>query len=329
MKLRWRFSFAGIGKILGIALVVMATYVGVRALQLLEFGPQPQATVDLTELGSDIKFVEANSLRFGYTEMGTGPLVLLLHGYPETARSWQYVQAGLAAKGYRSVAVFMRGFVPSSFAEEYSVRSLGKDVVALIKALGEEKAIIVGHDWGASAAYEAAFIAPDVVSHLVAISIPHPLGTQPSLALFQRASHFLYYQLPTADRLVWSKDFAHIRRIYKAWSPKFDMPEAEFGDISKAFQTPEAIAGALGYYRTFFANGPENAELSLTDKIDVPTLVIVGDQDGGVLLEGFELARPAFTGRYSLEILAGVGHFPQIEQPETIVTLVDQFVSAQ
>ncbi len=315
-------------KYTAVVLLLGCAAAGAQYLRLHDFGPRPTAQVSNADLTENVKFVDANGLRFAYIEAGTGPLVLLLHGYPETARSWKAVQNQLAAKGYRSVAVFMRGFAPSALGTDYSVRTLGQDVASLIDALGEDRAIVVGHDWGAIAAYEAAFIAPEKISHLVALSIPHPRGVQPSFELLSKASHFLYYQLPTAERLVWSDNFSHIRRIYDAWSPDFAMPEEEFDTMKRTLEVPGVIAATLGYYHAFAANGEDNGEMGPSDDITVPTLVIAGDRDGAVVLDGFKQAQSAFTGGYTFELLEGIGHFPQTEQPQRVADLILGFVDA-
>jgi len=316
-------------KLVCVVLIVGCGAVVIQFLRLHDIGSRPQVDVDTHYLNDGVQFIEANSLEFGYLEKGTGPLVLLLHGFPETARSWNTVQDQLADKGYRTVAVFMRGYAPTSLASDYSVRSLGQDIIALIEAFGEEEAIVVGHDWGAIAAYEAAFVAPDKVSNLVAISIPHPRGTEPSFELLRAAPHFLYYQLPTAERLIWSDDFSHIRRIFKTWSPGFDMPETEFTDIRKTMEVPGVVRATLGYYHSLFNNAEANAELTASDDIEVPTLIIAGDMDGTLPMSGFKEAEPAFTDRYAIEIINGVGHFPQIEVPELVADLIFDFVTGQ
>lgn len=316
-------------KLLGYGVLTLCLVAGFQFLRVHDLGQKPNFASDTTKLNEGVQFVYANSLRFGYIEMGQGPLILLLHGYPETARSWNGVQTILAESGFRTVAVFMRGYAPTSPASDYSVRSLGQDVVALIAALGEQEAIVVGHDWGASAAYEAAFTSPEVVSHLVTLSIPHPLGTQPSVALFRRAPHFLYYQMPTAERLIWSNDFNHIRNIFKSWSPGFDMPENEFEDVRNMLKAPDGIQGPLSYYHAVAANAQNNAEIQATSKINVPTLVIAGDNDGTADLAWFDTAEPAFAARYSFKLMRDTGHFPQIEQPVAVAALIRNFVSEE
>ena len=107
--------------------------------------------------------IAANGVTFAYLTEGKGPLVLLLHGFPDTAHSWDRVIPALAAAGYRVVAPFMRGYHPTQIPADgqYDTDTLGRDALALISALGEEKAIVVGHDWGASAAYSAATLGPE------------------------------------------------------------------------------------------------------------------------------------------------------------------------
>src|SRR5947209_9869516 len=106
----------------------------------------------------DVNYIEANGLRFAYFEEGQGPLVLLLHGFPDTAHTWDEVRPALAGAGYRAVSPFMRGYFPTAIPADgkYDSETLGRDALALIEALGEKQAVVVGHDWGASAAYAAA-----------------------------------------------------------------------------------------------------------------------------------------------------------------------------
>jgi len=104
-------------------------------------------------MGDGVRFVEANGLRFGYLESGQGPLVLLVHGFPDTAYSWDATRPALAAAGFRAVGLFTRGYAPTDVPKEeaYDSDTLGRDLIALIRTLGGEPAIVVGHDWGAPA----------------------------------------------------------------------------------------------------------------------------------------------------------------------------------
>src|ERR1700753_515734 len=128
-----------------------------------------------------IRFVEANGLTSAYLEDASGPLVLMLHGFPDTAHSWDDLRPRIAAKGYRAVSPFMRGYHPTAIPHrDTDQEPLARDPLALIEALGTRDAIIIGHDWGASAAYGAAALSPDRVRKLFAIGIPHPAALKTS-----------------------------------------------------------------------------------------------------------------------------------------------------
>lgn len=294
----------------------------------LEFGARPESSLAVAPDDPAVKYVTANGIWFGYLEKGEGPLVLLFHGYPETARSWSAVQEQIANAGYRVIAPFMRGYPPSSFAAggDYSVAALGRDVVALIDAFGEDSAIIVGHDWGASAVYRAAMSSPEKVDAMVALSIPHPVAIAGDPSVLLGASHFIYYQLPVARRLVWSHDFAHIEWIYRHWSPTYVPSEEELEDIKSTLRVPGAIDGALGYYWSFF-NAPDGPDPAT--KIAVPSLVIAGTADGTLDIGRFDQADTGFAAEYRLKKLKGVGHFPQLEAPDVVSQTILSFLADQ
>src|SRR5688572_12007972 len=103
-------------------------------------------------MADEIRYIDANGLKFAYLEQGAGPLVLMLHGCPETARSWDHLRPRLAAKGYRAVSPFMRGYHPTGIPErDTDQETLARDAIALIEALGAPEAVVIGHDWGALA----------------------------------------------------------------------------------------------------------------------------------------------------------------------------------
>jgi pimeloyl-ACP methyl ester carboxylesterase len=150
-----------------------------------------------------IKRITANGLAFSYVEWGDprGPLVLCLHGFPDSPATWNDLAPGLARAGYRVVAPWTRGYYPSEVAVDGddSAATLGRDALALIGALGAKQAVLIGHDWGALAAYAAATLAPERVSKLVVVAIPHPKAITQD-AIFGRANHFMTLPLPGAAR---------------------------------------------------------------------------------------------------------------------------------
>ncbi|PKQ02915.1 MAG: hypothetical protein CVT72_16155 [Alphaproteobacteria bacterium HGW-Alphaproteobacteria-11] len=240
------------------------------------------------------------------------------------------MQRDLAAAGYRVVAPNMRGYWPSGAAEDgdYSVPTLGADILSLIEALGEEEAVIVGHDWGAAAVYTAATADPAKVRALVALSIPHPLAIAGDPGVLLGAPHFIYYQLPFVRWWVSRNDFAHIDRIYETWSPTLDVSSIDLSDI-KASLAEGGVDGPLGYYWSFFGGDTEGAVRATPEStIAVPSLVIAGDADGAIAVERFAVAAPAFTGPYGYVELAGIGHFPQIEAPDAVSAAILDFLKS-
>jgi pimeloyl-ACP methyl ester carboxylesterase len=148
--------------------------------------------------------VVANGIQMHIAEAGEGPLVLLCHGFPEIWHSWRHQLAALAAAGWHVVAPDMRGYGRTDAPEEissYSILHLIGDVVDLLAALGEERAAIVGHDWGATLAWTAAQIRPDVFRAVAALSVPmRPRGKAPPLALWRELGlanlYYFYFQEP-------------------------------------------------------------------------------------------------------------------------------------
>lgn len=320
--MRWLF------RLLMLIVLIGAGGAGYLAYYGMEFGARPAASLQDLTPAPDVKFVEANGVRFAYIEEGTGPLVLLFHGYPETARSFGAVQKKIAAAGYRVVAPYMRGYPPTGFAPDgdYSVPTLSRDVIALIDAFGAPNAIVVGHDWGAAAVYAAA--ANDTggkITTLVALAIPQSRAFVGDPSAFMEAPHFVYYQLPWAERLLWSNDFAHVDRIYRTWSPAYEPPPEVLADIKATLRVPGATASTLSYYWALFKADPKAQEEAAAKTIAVPTLVIAGRNDGPANLDRFEKARSAFTGQYQFVVLE-TGHFPQLEAPDQTADAIISFI---
>jgi len=142
------------------------------------------------------------------------------------------------------------------------------------------------------------------------------------------APHFIYYQAPWSERLVWSHNFAHIESIYRQWaSPKYQAPAEVLEDIKTTLRAPGGVRGALSYYWGLFKPGgldPKAGEMT----INVPTLVIAGADDGAVTAERFAKARGAFLARYEYVELPDAGHFPQLEAGEKTADAIVGFLKA-
>ncbi len=262
--------------------------------------------------------VQANGLEFAYFEEGEGPLVLLLHGFPDTAHTWDDVRPALAAAGFRAVSPFNRGYAPTQRpgADEYDSDTLGRDALALIEALGGgEPAYLVGHDWGASAAYSAAGLGgPAAIKKLVTVGIPHPAAIKPTLGLLWGARHFVTLRLPGAARRFARGDFAEVERLYRRWSPTWDFPRAELEAVKNAYAAPGCLDAALGYYRCLTPKPPPGQRA----KIEVPTLAFGGRDDGVATEAMFHGAKRRFMGEYRVIMTSG-GHFLHREAPEEFI----------
>ncbi|MFJ7277325.1 alpha/beta fold hydrolase [Kitasatospora sp. NPDC098663] len=258
--------------------------------------------------------VEVNGVRLHVAEQGEGPLVLLLHGFPESWYSWRHQFAPLAAAGYRVVAPDQRGYARSEQPERvdaYSLLHLVGDVTALIRALGEQRAVVVGHDWGAPVAWATAALRPDLVRGVAGLSVPPlPGGPRPlreSRENFGEGFYQNYFQQPgRADAELAADVKSSFRRVLgggprgggkpqpwvvpegkvlldtipepaqlPAWLTEADI-DAFAADY--ALHGEHAFTGGLNWYR----NIDRNAELMAAFDgvtIDVPALYVAGEQD--------------------------------------------------
>jgi len=258
-----------------------------------------------------IRHVDASGLSFAYLEEGTGPLVLLLHGFPDTAHTWDHVRPLIAAKGYRAVSPFSRGYHPTQVpAVDADAKTLSTDVLSLIEALGEKSAIIVGHDWGASAAYGAASLAPERVAKLFVVGIPHPATITPTPRKVWGVRHFFAYKMPGAAARFARDDFAALRAIYRRWSPAWTPDDREFNAVKASFAHPGSLDAAFGYYRklSFVAQD------FMKKRIPIDTVVFAGLHDSIVAPADYHRAARMFTGKYVVEEVPG-GHFLHREHP--------------
>jgi pimeloyl-ACP methyl ester carboxylesterase len=264
-------------------------------------------------MADEIHFVEANGLRFAYLEEGTGPLVLMLHGFPDTARSWDDLRPRIAAKGYRAVSPYLRGYHPSAIpARDTDQETLARDPLALIDALGARDAIVIGHDFGAAAAYGAAALGPDRVKKLFVIGIPHPATLRPTLKKLWGVRHFAAYKLPGAVKRFARNDFAALPDIYRRWSPTWNPDPREFDAIRASFANPASLNAAFGYYRKL---SPIPSP-SLKARITVPVIAFAGLDDPMTEPSDYRGAARMFANEYIVEEVPG-GHFMHREHPGT------------
>ncbi len=292
----------------------------------------------MAELG--IGSIQANDITFHYLEMGQGPLVLCMHGFPDHAYTYQFLLPALAAAGLHGVAPFMRGYTPTTAPADGRYQSvlLSQDVVALIQAFGVEQAFLVGHDWGAQAVYGAAVLAPERIRRMVTIGAAHPGAARGDLAVrYDRLKgiwHAFFFQMPSAEQAVAANDFAFLEAWWRDASPEFYPPPEMMEQLKTTFRRPGVVTAALNYYRHTFH--PDNRDPKLQelqervshDPIPVPTLAFHGTKDRPGRLESFEAMDHLFTQGVEKVILPGAGHFVHIERPNEVNPRIVTFFTA-
>jgi pimeloyl-ACP methyl ester carboxylesterase len=268
-----------------------------------------------------VKRVQLGDMDLACLDIGRGPLVLCLHGFPDTAHSFAPVLGRLAQAGYRAVAPFMRGYAPSGLAADgdYRPTALAGDVIGLIDALGERRAYVVGHDWGAVATYTAAAQAPERIIAVVTAAVPHlrRFLLRPTLRQLARSRYIGFFQLPRIpEARIVRDDFSWLRALIRSWSPRWGYTEADLAPILATLSQPEHCAAALAYYRALpkALAARRNWKL-IFDPLPVPAKVICGADDGCIGAEMFDDQAQCFGAGYELVRIEGAGHFMHCEQP--------------
>jgi pimeloyl-ACP methyl ester carboxylesterase len=274
----------------------------------------------------------ANGLDFGLLEVGSGPLALCLHGFPDTAYTWQYLLPELAAAGFRAVAPFMRGYAPTAVPDDgcYDIGALASDAGALHEVLGgAEDAVLIGHDWGAEAAYTAAAAAPGRWRRLVTVAVP-PAGLDPVLfSDYEQLRRFFYIFLfrdspVLAQEIVAANGMAFISRLWQDWSPGFNAVDC-VQRVRESLGDPASLSAAIGYYRAPQAAdpagdaGPYDAERQAAGRrAPQPTLYLHGSADGCISVDLIRGAERYLGPDSEMRVVQDAGHFPHLEQPARV-----------
>lgn len=276
----------------------------------------------------NVKYVDTVQGRFAYIEDGDpdAPLVLCLHGFPDHPPSFAPMMRLLAEAGYRCIAPYMRGYSPSISQGPYNMDQIGADAVAMAAALSPNAPIaIVGHDWGALATYVATASAPERFCSAVTMAVPHPLAflanAKDHPSQIRRSWYMLFFQLPfIPERAVPHRGFALIDKLWRDWSPGYRLPGSERVRLMQCLA--DSMPAPINYYRALFR--PLGASVERMRRppaealVSVPLLNLQGADDGCIAPSIASNQERFFTGPFQFEMVPGVGHFMQLEDPEGI-----------
>ena len=268
--------------------------------------------------------IEVGGLEFNVIDAGTGPGVLLLHGFPDSSHVWRHQVGALVAAGFRVVAPDLRGFGESAKpvgVESYGIGNVLDDLRGILKALGIPRVHVVGHDWGAAVAWMFATTRPEKTDRLVAVSVGHPASfMSPGLRQLQRSWYMLLFQFEgVAEEALQRRDWAMVRAMFKGGDV-----ERNIADLSRT----GALTAGLNWYR---ANMPPS--LLMADPIpfppiEAPTMAIWSDQDFALTEEQITNSEKQVKGPWRYERIEGVGHCIPLEAPDQLNALLIDFLGA-
>jgi epoxide hydrolase 4 len=230
-------------------------------------------------------FIHTNGVSLHLVEAGPadGPLVILLHGFPEYWRGWRYQIPYLAAAGYRVWAADLRGYNLSSKPKgihHYTVDKAAADLIGLIQAAGRDKAFVVGHDFGGSVAWWAASQYPQYLTRLVILNIPHPAVMLRNLfrpEQLPRSTYVFFFQLPWLPELLLRlNNWQLMADGLAATARPGTFSQSDLADYRRAWSRPGAITAMLNWYRAAARHRPQSTS---DPRITVPTLILWGTQD--------------------------------------------------
>lgn len=288
--------------------------------------------------------LQTEDLEFTFMETGTqhGKAVLLLHGWPDDASTWEAVVERLQDRDFRFVIPYLRGFGPSRFRSDQAPRTanggiLAMDAIALMDGLGIERFSVVGHDWGSHIAGCLAIGWPDRIERVAFLSSTPRMGglrTPP----FEQAQLYWYQWFMATKRGAEAidKDRAGYARLqWENWAPDGWFDEATFGEVSKSFDNPDWLNVSLHSYRVRWEEAePDQRSVWLEEKVratkslSLPSIYIQGVKDGVTPLAMSEDIHMKFTGPFERILLQNVGHFPQREDPEAVARELSIFLQA-
>lgn len=290
----------------------------------------------LAELAVTHHFADLPGLRMHWVEKGTGPLVVLLHGFPETWWSWRHQLDAVAAAGFRVIAPDQRGYGESGKEGPYDLDTLAGDVHHLVESLGAERRVkIVGHDWGGAVAWHLGAKHPEFVERLVVLNCPHPavmrraLLTRPSLKQLGKSWYMFFFQLPLLPELLLTRnDAAELMRTFKGMAvDRSRVTEEDVRPFRDAVQRPGAATAMIGWYRAIVREGLRGASPSYPP-ILCPTTLIWGKGDKALDFDVVVPGTERYAPRLKIVPIEQAGHFVQSERPDEVNAALLRALSA-
>jgi pimeloyl-ACP methyl ester carboxylesterase len=272
------------------------------------------------------KTAQVGSMSLHYVEAGSGPLVVLLHGFPEFWYSWRKQIPALVAAGYRVIAPDLRGYNDSSKPEDvaaYHPLEVARDVAGLIAQSGDSPCAVVGHDWGGLAAWLVAMAHPGVVSQLVVMNAPHPVpyGRELRRSSSQklRAAYQLFFAMPLLPRLLLRPFLPMVMRRMT------HLTSGELAEYKAVWRKPKALQSMLNYYRALkrYRRDLRGA----IKRIDVPCMLVWGERDP-VFIRATTEAFGEWVPDLRVERIPQAGHFVQNDAAEKVNELLLAFLRA-
>ena len=285
--------------------------------------------------------IQANGLNISYFAAGLendGPLVICLHGFPDSAHTWRHLLPRLADAGFRAVAPFLRGYAPTEVPSDgrFQTAASAMDALALRDALGGgPDSVIIGHDWGAIITHIAANVRPDAFAKVVTMAVPpgNAVGVAflSNLAQIKRSWYMFFFQHPFADFVVGANDLAYIDMLWADWSPGFDATE-ELELLKPSLRDPANLQAALGFYRATLGAGYNDPALQSAQDMSStippqPLLYIHGRTDGCMGSEVAEFAAAELTPNARARFIDGAGHFMHLEKSAEVNDIILSFLA--
>lgn len=284
--------------------------------------------------------ITANGYNFTYLEAGKGPLVLLFHGFPDNPYTFTAQLKALATAGYHAVAPYKRGFAPGDTAFnpiQHSALYM-QDAVALVEAFKEEQVILIGHDWGAGAAYGVSKLIPGKIKAMITMAVPlspaffSSYTTNPEQ--MKRSWYLFYFQSPYAVDGLKNNDYAMIDFLWQSWCPDWKHYKEHLQLVKETFRKKGSAEAAVEYYRQSFGTyqladeALQKIQAAFYDgkPFTVPTLYLHGKHDGCIGAENAEGMEQLFSGKFEKHIIPGAGHFVHLEKPDLINTYILNFL---